>query len=298
MTESSVLDLPEILNIPPKLYPLITELNNYRYFLIEGGRDGGKTQAIARLLCYLAEQKNLRIVCGREIQNTIEESVYTVFSDLIMNNSLNFEVFKTSIDHRETHSTIKFRGFREQGSINIKGLEGVSMLWVDEAQAITKQTLDIIIPTIRKEHAKIIFTMNRHVEDDPVYAFLINRSDCLHININYLENPFCTEAMKKEAELCKQRNLDDYNHIWLGWPLTKGEDYLFSMDMLRKSAGMDMNRLGARLEEVFKTRAERVVFVKADPDLEFQTVAQAIDIAKGAGIDKIGLMTPKVEAGQ
>ncbi len=56
--------------------------------------------------------------------------------------------------------------------------------------------------------------------------------------------------------------------------------------------------LGNRLEEVFKTRAERVVFVKADPDLEFQSVAQAIDIAKGAGIDKIGLMTPKVEAGQ
>jgi biopolymer transport protein ExbD len=61
---------------------------------------------------------------------------------------------------------------------------------------------------------------------------------------------------------------------------------------------IDMIRLGPRLEDVFKTRAERVVFVKADPDLEFQTVAQAIDIAKGAGIDKVGLMTPKVEAGQ
>ena len=57
-------------------------------------------------------------------------------------------------------------------------------------------------------------------------------------------------------------------------------------------------RLGSRLEEIFKTRAERVVFVKGDPDLEFQWVAKAIDIAKGAGIDKIGLMTAKVEAGQ
>jgi biopolymer transport protein ExbD len=61
---------------------------------------------------------------------------------------------------------------------------------------------------------------------------------------------------------------------------------------------IDENRLGSRLEEVFKTRAERVVFVKGDPDLDFQVVAKAIDIAKGAGIDKIGLMTPKVEAGQ
>jgi len=60
----------------------------------------------------------------------------------------------------------------------------------------------------------------------------------------------------------------------------------------------DMNRLGPRLEEIFKTRAERVVFVKGDPGLEFALVAQAIDIAKGAGIDKIGLMTAKVEAGE
>jgi biopolymer transport protein TolR len=58
------------------------------------------------------------------------------------------------------------------------------------------------------------------------------------------------------------------------------------------------DRLGTRLEEVFKTRAERVVFVKGDPDLEFRDVARAIDIAKGAGIDKVGLMTPKIEAGQ
>ena len=60
----------------------------------------------------------------------------------------------------------------------------------------------------------------------------------------------------------------------------------------------DENKLGARLEEIFKTRAERVVFVKGDPDLEFKEVAKAIDIAHGAGIDKVGLMTAKVEAGQ
>jgi len=59
----------------------------------------------------------------------------------------------------------------------------------------------------------------------------------------------------------------------------------------------DMDKLGPRLEQIFKTRAERVVFVKGDPDLEYQTVAQAIDVAKGAQIDKVGLMTPKLEAG-
>ena len=60
----------------------------------------------------------------------------------------------------------------------------------------------------------------------------------------------------------------------------------------------DEARLGPRLEEIFKTRAEKLIFVKGDPDLEYQTVAKVIDIAKGAGLDKIGLMTPKIEQGQ
>lgn len=68
--------------------------------------------------------------------------------------------------------------------------------------------------------------------------------------------------------------------------------------MMINTEPTDTTRLGERLLEVFKTRAEKVVFVKGDPSLEFKDVAQAIDIAKGAGIDKIGLMTAKMEAGQ
>jgi biopolymer transport protein ExbD len=69
-------------------------------------------------------------------------------------------------------------------------------------------------------------------------------------------------------------------------------------NMAVNSEATDEAKLGARLEEIFKTRAERVVFVKADPSIDFQWVARAIDIAHGAGIDKVGLMTAKVEAGQ
>ena len=68
--------------------------------------------------------------------------------------------------------------------------------------------------------------------------------------------------------------------------------------MMINTESTDEAHLGPRLEEIFKTRAERVVFVKGDPSLEFQWVAKAIDIAHGAGIDKVGLMTAKVEAGQ
>ena len=68
--------------------------------------------------------------------------------------------------------------------------------------------------------------------------------------------------------------------------------------MLINTEPTDEKLLGKRLEEIFKTRAERVVFVKGDPDLEYQVVARVIDIAKGAGIDKVGLMTKGVESGQ
>ena len=68
--------------------------------------------------------------------------------------------------------------------------------------------------------------------------------------------------------------------------------------MLINTEPTDMAKLGPRLEEIFKTRAERVIFVKGDGDLEFQDVAKVIDTAKGVGIDKVGLMTPQMEAGQ
>ena len=67
--------------------------------------------------------------------------------------------------------------------------------------------------------------------------------------------------------------------------------------MMINTEPTDENKLGPRLEEIFKTRAERLIFVKGDPDLEFQDVAKVIDIAKGVGIDKVGLMTPEMEAG-
>ncbi len=219
---------PKLLDIADPLIPVMTLTNDYRYFLLEGGRGGGKSQAIARFILYLADKYDLRIVCGRETQTSITESVYSLMTDLINYYNLNFEIFSTKIVSRTTGTTINFRGFREQGAFNIQGMEGVDILWVDESQAITKATLDVLIPTIRKNNAKIFFTMNRHVHNDPVYAMFIGRADCLHIHINYLENKFCTQALKIEAAECFKKSQSDYDHIWLGLPLSKSEDQVFS----------------------------------------------------------------------
>lgn len=229
------LNLPEILNIAPKLLPMITEFNNYRYFLGEGGRGSGKSQSVGRFILYLCEIRRLRVVCGREQQNSIEESVYTLLKDLIQQYDLAFDVLAHEIRHKTSGSVIKFKGFREQGSVNIKGLEGVDILWIDEAQSVTKPTLDVIIPTIRRQRAKIMFTMNRYMLDDAVPEFCIGRPDCLHIKINYFENPFCPLVLKVEAERMKQKSQRDYDHVWLGMPLSQADDYLFNYKKLHES---------------------------------------------------------------
>lgn len=231
----AVLQLPNLLDGPDKLKPIIDKLNDYRYFLPEGGRGGGKSQFIARFLLYLGEKYKLRIVCGREIQKNITESVHSIMKDIIANYSLNYEVFTTKIHHRTSGTEINFRGFREQGAFNIQGMEGVDICWIDEAQAITKGTLDVLIPTIRKDNAKVFFSMNRHVVDDPVFDMFSTRDDCLHIHLNYYDNKFCTDALKREAEECKKKDIDDYNHIWLGIPLDKSEDAVYTYSELEQA---------------------------------------------------------------
>ena len=230
------MELPLLLDVPKVFLPLIYEINNYRYFVIEGGRNSCKSHTVARWILYLAEFKKLRIICGREIQKSIEDSVFALLSDLIREYNLFFDIKKSTIAHKETGSTIRFIGLREQGATNLKSLEGCDILWVEEAQSITKFSLDILIPTIRKTKAKLFFTMNRYIRTDPVYKILVGRKDTLHIKANYkdIESKYISNNVLIEAEECKKRNIKDYNHIWLGQPLTTTSDYLFNMDKLDK----------------------------------------------------------------
>jgi len=226
------IELPNILNCPPKLLPVITDINRYRSVLLTGGRGGGKTETIARNCLYWGEQKSLKICCGRETQKTIEESVHSTLSRLITQYKLNYTVYKTYIVHNVTGSKFIFMGFKEQGRSNIKGLDDIDILWIDEAEAITKDTLDIIVPTIRKNNSKIIFTMNRKTRHDAVWKRYVNDPDCLRIHINYNENPFCPQILIDEALKDLARDEDEYNHIWLGLPKSQTDDYLFDTKKL------------------------------------------------------------------
>jgi len=243
--------VPEILKCPPKLLPFITQFNKFLYFLLEGGRGSGKTQTITRFILYIGEKRKIKVCCGREIQKSIENSVKSVFDGLVEKNNLDWKVTDKVLIHRKTGSKIFFQGFREQGSVSIKGLDDVDILWIDEAQAITKPTLDVVVPTIvRKRNSKIIFAMNRYTRFDAVYNFCVGREDCLHININYFDNPFLNEAMIHEAEVCKAKNIKDYEHIWLGRPLSQASDFLLSSEKIEYAVNLEFIKENHPLNKV------------------------------------------------
>lgn len=229
-----MIELPEILNLPPKLLPFLINIGKYRYYLADGGRGSGKSQAFARIILYVCEKRKVRVCCGRETQNSIEESVYRLLVDLIKRYNLNFLVLSNKIVHKQTGSEIIFKGFRENGVENTKGMEGFDIVWVDEAQTLSKRTIDVVVPTIRKPKSVIWFSMNRFVRNDPVYEFCLQRPNCLHVHIDYFENPFCTQELIDEANICKQANEKDYRHIWLGEPMEQASDYLFNSGKVAK----------------------------------------------------------------
>ena len=230
------IDGPELLTIPPKVQALFHLFNKYKIIIIEGGRGSAKSHSIARILLYIMQTRIVRLVCGREVQATIEESVYALFCDLISKYSLAYRVLKNKIRHLVSGSTVGFKGFRERGAVNVKGIEGADIVWVDEAQALTKPTIEVLMPTLRKPDSpvKFIFTLNRLRREDAVME-LADRDDCIVIHIDYFENPFCPPTLLDEAERCRQRSERDYNQIWLGQPIKAGDEFIFDTDALYHS---------------------------------------------------------------
>lgn len=228
-----MIELPILFDgTPEKLIQVLTEINRYKTVLLTGGRGGGKTEFLARALLYWGDQKKLKIVCGRETQATIEDSVHGTVSRLCSEYKLNYRVQKSYIQHEGNKTRFIFKGFKEQGRANIKGLDDVDIVWVDEAEQITNETLGIIVPTIRNENAIMIYSMNRKTRHDAVYKRFADDPECLHIHINYDENPSCPQILIDEANKCKARDESEYNHIWGGEPRDQTDDYLFNVRKL------------------------------------------------------------------
>lgn len=214
------------LSFAPKFKPLFQPK---RYKTFHGGRGGAKSWAAARALVIMAASKKLRILCTREVQNSIKDSVHKLLKDQIEMLGLNpwFRITNESITSA-SGSEFLFKGLRFD-PLGIKSTEGVDICWVEEAQSVSSDSWAILIPTIRKEGSEIWVTFNPGEEQDPTYQrFIVNPpDDSITVEVNYYDNPYLPDTLRKEMEYCRRVDYEAYEHIWLGKPKSISDSVIF-----------------------------------------------------------------------
>lgn len=205
-------------DFPAKLRPLFQPK---RYKVLHGGRGGAKSWGVARALLILGAQRTLRVLCAREVQKSMKDSVHRLLSDQIK--ALGLEAFYEVIDTeiRGLNGTLViFTGLATHTVESIKSYEGVDIVWVEEAHGVSKKSWDTLIPTIRKDGSEIWMTMNPDMDTDETYVRFVATPDhdVVVIEINWRDNPWFPEVLEQERQKAQQRNPDDYQHVWEGQP--------------------------------------------------------------------------------
>lgn len=202
-----------------------------RYFAIHGGRGSAKSRSVATALLLRAAQKPLRILCAREIQKSIRDSVKRLLDDEIAR--LGLGEFYTSLETEirgANGSLFIFAGLRSNIE-SIKSMEGIDIVWVEEAQTVSQGSLDTLIPTIRKPGSQIIFTWNPKGAADPVDAMFRGETvppGTVCKQVNWQDNPWFPEVLRVEKDYDAKRDPGRYAHVWGGAYLTRSEACVFS----------------------------------------------------------------------
>jgi phage terminase large subunit len=190
-----------------------------RYKILYGGRGGGKSYAVADQLLIDAALKPHRILCAREYQASIKDSVHRLLADRIEACGLSsvYEVQRDAIYCRNGSAFI-FRGVRHNVQ-SIKSMTGITRVWVEEAQTVSEESWRILLPTIRDEGSEVWLTLNPHKKQDATSQRFIEHTptDAIKIKINWDGNPHFPETLNAER-LRDQERLDPstYAHIWDG----------------------------------------------------------------------------------
>lgn len=189
-----------------------------RYKVYYGGRGSAKSHCFARALLVLGMQKPLRILCAREYQRSIADSVHKLLKDLINDYDLGFhyEVLQTTIRGRNGTEFI-FAGLHHNIA-SVKSVERIDICWVEEAQTVSKASWDVLIPTIRADDSEIWVSFNPDLEDDDTYQrFVIHTpTHCLLKKVSYEDNPYFPAVLEQERLDCLKRDPVGYRNIWLG----------------------------------------------------------------------------------
>jgi phage terminase large subunit len=204
-----------------------------RYKVLYGGRGGAKSWGIARALLIKGAKDPIRILCAREFQTSIKDSVHKLLCDQIESLGLLsfYEITQTSIRGRNG-TEFSFVGLKNNVS-NIKSYEGVDICWVEEAQTTSRLSWNILIPTIRKEGSEIWISFNPELETDETYQrFVANPpADSITMKVNWYDNPWFPDTLRLEKDSLKARDEEAYNQVWEGLCRQTVDGAIFAKEM-------------------------------------------------------------------
>jgi hypothetical protein len=203
------------LELPEALYPVFDGPARYRGAY--GGRGSAKSWAFARMAALKAYEKPRRILCARELQNSIKDSVHKLLAAQIEQLKLSgFQIGESFIRHVNGSEFI-FKGLRTNTS-EIKSMEGIDIAWVEEAQKVSQESWEVLIPTIRKPDSEIWITFNPEFKTDPTSQRFIENPppNSRIVKINFDDNPWFPEELRQEMEYLKSIDFATYKHVWEG----------------------------------------------------------------------------------
>ena len=223
------------IQFPEKLQCLFTPS---RYKVLWGGRGGGKSQNIARALLLQGGMQKHKILCAREIQRSITESVHALLVEQINDMGMQhvYEVQKTTIINRLNGTEFLFAGLRTNIA-NIKSIPGITRVWVEEAQTVSKASMAVLIPTIRSEGSEIWLSFNPELEDDPIYQDYVVTppDDAIVVKINWQDNKWFPDVLRKEKDSLRKKNYQEYLNVWEGQCKQSVDGAIFA-DEIRKAS--------------------------------------------------------------
>ena len=259
-----------------------------------------------------SREVRLNVLCLRQLQNSIRQSVYTLIKDLIYQAGIEkeFQFTLSEIRHHKTGSVFKFMGI-SRNIDEIKSTENIDICYIEEAHALTKDQWDVINPTIRKEHSEIIILFNPQHRNDFVFTFVERPlNDSIVRKINYDENPFLSETMSKVIAEEREKDHDEYMHIYQGVPREGDDRALFAYSDIEsamdgdfmgvddtgvETLAADVARYGNDSSVISKRRGFKIYDLKAYKGYSTTELATKIDNEyrtrpfDGVTIDTIGV---------
>lgn len=201
-----------------KSHPFSDLLKPSRYKVYYGGRGSGKSYAFAEAIIRITDVCNIRVLCARELQGSLADSVHHLLVETIYRLELGdrFTITNNSI-RSKSGSEIIFRGLKHNYQ-EIKSMANISICWIEEGAGISEESWDVLDPTIREEGSEIWISMNPENETDVIYKKLIKEppSNAIVHKVNYDANPYFPEVLRIQLEHCRETDPDKFEWIWMG----------------------------------------------------------------------------------